>query len=108
MKSFKKQYGNWALITGGSSGIGLGFTTALARRGINSIIISNQQEQLDGTCRSITEEFPVEIVPCLTDLSETDFLTDIEKVVGDREISILINNASYGMVGDFLDHPIEA
>lgn len=40
-KDLTKRYGQWAVITGGSSGIGLAHARQLARRGMSIIIISN-------------------------------------------------------------------
>ena len=42
-----------ALVTGGSSGIGLEFSRQLAAKGYDLIIVSNIQEQLDNVCGPI-------------------------------------------------------
>ena len=39
-----------ALVTGGSSGIGLEFSRQLAAKGYDLIIVSNSREQLDAVC----------------------------------------------------------
>ena len=48
-----------ALVTGGSSGIGLEFSRQLAEKGYDLIIVSNSREQLDAVCAPIAEEYGV-------------------------------------------------
>ncbi|PDH59220.1 MAG: 3-oxoacyl-ACP reductase, partial [SAR116 cluster bacterium MED-G06] len=47
--------GRRALVTGGSSGIGLGCAVALAEAGAHVIIMARRQEQLDEVAAAMTE-----------------------------------------------------
>ena len=47
--------GRRALVTGGSSGIGLGCAVALAEAGAHVIIMARRQEQLDEVAEAMTE-----------------------------------------------------
>ena len=102
-----KEYGDWAIVTGGSSGIGQGLTRVLAESGVNCVIVSNQPRELGLVKAELEAECGVRIEVCDTDLSRPDFITDVRRVVSGREIGILINNASYGVVGPYLDNTLE-
>lgn len=53
-----KKYGEWAIITGGSDGIGKGYALELAKRGLNVCIISRTESKLQNTCKEITSKHP--------------------------------------------------
>ncbi|HZD71947.1 MAG TPA: SDR family NAD(P)-dependent oxidoreductase, partial [Actinomycetes bacterium] len=47
MSGFRERYGPWALVAGASEGIGASFTIALARRGLDMVLIARRAEPLD-------------------------------------------------------------
>lgn len=61
-----KSTGSWAVISGGSDGIGLAYANELAQRGLNLVLISNKQNDLDKVSLSLTQTYKVTI---LDDLS---------------------------------------
>ncbi|MBR5670431.1 MAG: SDR family NAD(P)-dependent oxidoreductase [Bacteroidales bacterium] len=61
-----------ALITGGSSGMGLEFARQLAGRGYDLILVSNRQEELDAAADSLHAQFPVKVTTHYQDLAQTD------------------------------------
>ena len=58
-----------ALITGGSSGMGLEFARQLAGRGYSLIIVSNREDELRSAESSLRKEFPVEVTAHFQDLA---------------------------------------
>jgi len=44
-----EQKDSWAIVTGATDGIGLGFCTVLASQGINIVLISRDQLKLNNT-----------------------------------------------------------
>lgn len=88
--------GATALVTGASSGIGLEFSRALAEKGINVVLVSNQQEQLDATAAELRDKFPsLRFEPVFKNLADEDsaeFLLNYCKSRG-INVDILINNA---------------
>ena len=46
MNNFSKKYGEWALVTGASSGIGLEFSRQIAAKGLNVILVARSEGKL--------------------------------------------------------------
>lgn len=53
------KYGNWGLIAGAAEGLGRAFSESIASRGINVILIDNQEEKLYKTAFEIEQKFKV-------------------------------------------------
>ena len=84
-----------ALITGGSSGIGLEYSREFASRGYTLALVSNKAEDLEAATESIEKEFGVAVHTLCADLSEA---TCAEKVLAwcdslGLEVEVLVNNA---------------
>ena len=54
-------YGPWAVITGGSEGVGAALARRLAAAGINLVLIAREEETLAGTAGGIRAESRVDI-----------------------------------------------
>ena len=57
-KDIKKKYGNWAVITGATDGIGKGLAFEFARIGVNVVLLSRTQSKLDETAAEIKAKYP--------------------------------------------------
>ena len=61
-----------ALITGGSSGMGLEFARQLAGRGYDLILVSNREEELRAAAESLRNEFHISVTTRYQDLARAD------------------------------------
>ena len=61
-----------ALITGGSSGMGLEYARQLAAGGYDLVLVSNRQEELDTAAQMLRGGFSVEVVTHFQDLAVPD------------------------------------
>ncbi|NXN91542.1 HSDL1 protein, partial [Rhinopomastus cyanomelas] len=96
-----KQYGKWAVVTGGTDGIGKAYAEELAKRGVNIILISRNKEKLEAVSRSIAETYKVETDFIVADFSKgREPYRAIKEALRGREIGILVNN-----VGIFYPYP---
>ena len=61
-----------ALITGGSSGMGLEYARQLAAKGYDLILVSNQDKELAAAAESLQSAFPVKVTTRCQDLARSD------------------------------------
>lgn len=102
MKNLAEKYGNWALVTGASSGIGEAFARRLAADGVNVVIAARRLERLESLADELSVDYDVQVRPVRADLSEQDGIDAIEKAVADIDLGIVINNAGAAYPGAFL------
>lgn len=89
-----------AVITGASAGMGREFARILSEMGYATILIARRREKLEQTAKLCKTE--CEIIEA--DLSSTDeVLALYERLRSDRDICVLINNAGFGLFGNFTD-----
>ncbi|XP_050442624.1 inactive hydroxysteroid dehydrogenase-like protein 1 [Adelges cooleyi] len=87
------KYGKWAVVTGSTDGIGKEYAKALAKRGLNIVLISRNIDKLNKTASEIEREYTVETKVIQADFSKGKTVFDhISKELNDMEIGILINN----------------
>jgi len=87
----------YALVTGGSSGIGLAFVHQLAQKGYNVCIVSNQQDELSVLEKEIPTKYPVKCIAFFLDLTHENVAQKIYNFCKERKITVevLINNAGF-------------
>ena len=93
-----------ALITGASSGIGRDMAKEFAKRNIDLILVARDLEKMQDVKNQI-ENVNVEIIQ--KDLSLEQNCIDLYKKVKEQKIDILINNAGFGVFGDFAESSLE-
>lgn len=84
-----------AMITGATSGIGLGTAKALASEGFNLILTGRRNERLEKIKKEIEEKYKVEVLTICFDVRNQ---AEVEKAVATlpaewKEIDVLVNNA---------------
>ena len=97
LNRFQEAHGHrpWALITGGSSGMGLEYARQLAEIGCNLLLVSNQKEELEKVSEDLKRNSTLQVVPHYQDLateSAAEELFGFCQAVG-LQIDFLINNA---------------
>ncbi len=102
-KNLREKYGEWALITGASAGIGEAFAHHLARAGMNLILVARRKERLEILASTLIQKYRIQALCVPLDLTDGDFLETLTRSVGDREVGMLINNAGYGSTGRFTE-----
>lgn len=92
-----------ALITGASSGIGRDMSIILSQRGFDLILVARRKEKLEELKSALNTD--IDII-CM-DLSKADACFQLYNQVKNADIDILINNAGFGIFGEFIDTDIE-
>lgn len=85
----------WALVTGGSSGMGLEYARQLAAKGFDLVLVSNQAEELQRVAADLQEQFAVRVMARFQDLASDHAADELFGFCQEQglEIEILINNA---------------
>jgi hypothetical protein len=99
--SLRERYGDWALVTGASSGIGAEFARAFACDGVSLVLAARRADKLEQLAQELRGRSGVQVrcVPC--DLATAAGVRGLLAAIADLEIAILVNNAGVGYVGRF-------
>ena len=94
-----------ALITGASSGLGADMARILYKKGYDLILVARRKERLESLkaelCKNadIKTISDIKIIPM--DISGDKNAADLYEKVKNEDINILINNAGFGLFGEF-------
>lgn len=85
----------FALVTGASSGIGLEYAKALAEKGYDMLIVSNQEKEIQETAVRLSEQFHVSVWPLYMNLAEENAAQQLWQYTHDHNfmVDLLVNNA---------------
>jgi short-subunit dehydrogenase len=101
--------GKWALITGASSGFGVEFAEVLGGLKSNLILAARRTEPMEKLATDLRARYGIQVVVEGIDLTGEDAAQELKLRLDRRKIivDILINNAGFGLFGDFLDQPVD-
>jgi short-subunit dehydrogenase len=97
------KYEGFALITGASRGLGMAFARALAERNCNLVLVARSAEPLHALANELRWSRPISVVAIQVDLSFPGAVQILTEQLSNGEIPIdlLVNNAGFGLRGDF-------
>lgn len=100
--------GQWALITGASSGFGVDFAHLLAELGANLILVARRTEPMQALASELQKRHGTETRVIGLDLAQAEAASTLKAQTDALGLSvdILINNAGYGLFGEFLAQPL--
>lgn len=98
-----------ALITGATAGIGAEFARQLAEKGHDLVLVARDAARLAETAAALQHEFGVRVETLPADLLDPVGLDAVDARLADRRrpVDFLINNAGYGIRGEFDDNTFE-
>ncbi|MES2169179.1 MAG: SDR family NAD(P)-dependent oxidoreductase [Actinomycetota bacterium] len=99
---FNETYGPYALVAGGSDGLGAAFAEALAQRGVNLVLLARQEDRLGATAIRLKKAYGVDVVTIAVDVADSD---SVKARLGELKLAIglLVHNAAYAPIGQFED-----
>ena len=106
-KEFRKAYGPWALVAGASEGLGAAYAEALAKRGLDLILVARRLELLQALAARLTAQYGVSVRTMRLDLAQAEAAGQIARETESLEVGLLVYNAAYSAVGPFLDHALD-
>ncbi|MFK3737107.1 3-hydroxybutyrate dehydrogenase [Massilia sp. TN1-12] len=102
--------GKTALVTGSTSGIGLGIARALAEQGANIVFNGfGDAQQIEKLYTDIGQEFGVRTAYHNADMSKPDQIEAMMRFASDKfgGVDVLVNNAGIQYVANVEDFPVE-
>lgn len=111
VQDLKEKYGaTWALVTGGSSGIGKELARKLLSQGLNVVIVARDEPVFDQTLKELKKLFPKrEVRTVKANLSDSSgaWMADVKEATKDIDVQLVFNNAGFIVTGFFEQHPVE-
>jgi len=97
----------WALITGGSMGIGYELAKVFASQKFNLVLVARSEARLRQVADELRAQHGVEIKTLVKDLSLPNAPQEIFDALHDTPISVLVNNAGFGWRGAFAEGDLQ-
>ena len=100
---------SYALITGASKGIGKAISEALAKRKVNLLLSARSEQLLKTSAENLKAKFGIDVQYFPADLSLPDSASALAAWCKKNNfpVNILVNNAGYGLWGDFMELTLE-
>ena len=106
-QNYKNRYGEWAVITGASSGIGRASAVDLARMGLNLVLVARRQAELEKLAGEVSHQHGVQTLVVASDLATLSGIEAVATETKDLDVGLLVAAAGFGTAGAFLDARIE-
>ncbi|CAA6673987.1 unnamed protein product [Spirodela intermedia] len=103
-------YGQWAIVTGPTDGIGKAMAFELARRGLNLVLVGRNPDKLSRASSEMKAEVPgVELKTVVIDLSGdlSEGIRNLKDVIKEIDVGILVNNAGLSQKKPMFFHEID-
>jgi short-subunit dehydrogenase len=104
---FAEKYGPWAVVAGGSDGIGAGFARGLAARGLSLVLVARRAAVLESLADEIRGAYPVDVRTIVLDLSDAGAVEKLAAQTSDLEVGLFIANAGADDPAMFLERDLE-
>jgi len=105
-RRIRSTYGPWALVAGASRGVGAAYARALASWGVNVVLVARNNDRLSALKQELEGRCRVDTRTVVMDLSDPEFLTQIEAETAGLDIGLVIYNAALTRPGPFLSRPL--
>ncbi len=92
------RHGPWAVIAGGSEGVGASFATQLAEAGLDLVLLARKPGPLEETAEA-ARALGAEVRTLAVDLTDADAMERIAAVTDDLEVGLLVYNAGANTYG---------
>jgi uncharacterized protein len=103
-----EKYGPWAVIPGGSEGIGARIAHRLGKAGFHLVLVARKAAPLEALASEIQTQYDVKVRTLAIDLTAADMLERIRSVTDDIDVGLLVYNAGAAhLTTPFIDSSLE-
>lgn len=106
MHNFKQRYGQWALVTGATSGIGAAIVQQLAGEGLNVVMVARNTDKLSSQAQALHQQTGVQVRTVSADLTNAEGLNTLLQATEDLNIDMLVPCAAIETLGLFVQSPM--
>ncbi len=101
--------GKFAVITGGSKGIGYAVAEGLAKEGVGVCLVARGEERLEQSVEKLKSSYNVQVIGVPADVTKMEDIEHAVEVIKQHTagVDILINNAGAGTNETIMDAPDE-
>jgi short-subunit dehydrogenase len=103
---FRERYGPWAVVAGGSTGLGAAYVEELAGRGLNVVAIARNGGRLAELKSECEKSFEVEVRTIELDLLDDRAFDRVVASTKGLEVGLLVYNAAFPNAGPYLDKTV--
>jgi short-subunit dehydrogenase len=100
-EEFRRKYGPWALVAGGSQGIGACLASELAARGLNLLLVARRREVMEAGAKTLRAA-GAEVRTLAADLADPSAAGAVQAAAAGLEVGLLVLNAAAAYTGLFL------
>jgi len=93
----------WAIITGASSGIGKALAFEFARNTFNVFLTARNEPALTEVAAELQQKFRIKTRVFSVDLADSASTDNLVKIISTQKFDVLVNNAGFGVKGDFIE-----
>lgn len=98
-----RRYGQWAVVTGASSGIGRELAIQLGEAGLNLVLVARSQAVLQQLADELIEKHGIAVRVVPADLAEAAAVEHLVAATNALDVGLLVASAGFGTSGRFLE-----
>jgi len=107
MKDLCATYGQYAIVTGASSGIGEEFARRLAAAGVNVVLVARREGRLQALAAELSHTYGTTNEVVALDLIAEGAVAELCRRVADLDVGIVIANAGITVAGPFVKNSLD-
>lgn len=104
---FADRYGAWALVVGGSTGLGAACARESAARGLDVVLTARRAEPLEELAAELRARTNVAVRTFVGDIGDAGTAPQLLDLVDGLDVGLLVYNAAGERVGTFQESPLE-
>ena len=105
-KNWTSRYGDWAVVTGASDGIGRAMAIELAARGVSLLLAARRRDRLKAIAAELRERFGTQCRVVSADLGNPAGIDAVMAEAAEFDVGTLVAAAGFGTSGAFIRNQI--